>query len=118
VGVLVSLRWTHEEYAAYLAGQAKARPGAAVSAADLESDAGDGAGAKNKSKEVGPQFRIHVHSRRRRRTDPDGVYAKAAIDGLTEGGLLTDDNPDVVLSVSYSQEIAQEEQTIISLALK
>lgn len=59
--------------------------------------------------------RIFVHSRRRRLADPDGISAKAAIDGLRLGGLLVDDSVRYVKSVSFSQELSEEDETIISL---
>lgn len=68
----------------------------------------------------GPDTRasILVHSRRRRLTDPDGVSAKAAIDGLVKGGILIDDSPKYVKEVRYSQEKikrGEEEETIITV---
>lgn len=65
------------------------------------------------------KFRVTIHSRRRRLTDPDGVYAKAAIDGLTAGGILEDDSAKFVESVRYTQELAgtREEETVITLEL-
>jgi len=45
---------------------------------------------------------IHVHSKRRRLTDPDGIYAKAVIDGLTSGGILLDDSAKFIKEVSNS----------------
>src|SRR5690348_11543250 len=117
-----ALRWTEEDYAEFvrqyqrgvterqreLARQAYTP----ISAPNLEPNAGDGAAPKNQGKKVDQKFRIHLHSRRRRAIDPDGLYSKAAIDGLTEGGILPDDNANVVTSVSYSQERAKTEETI------
>lgn len=59
---------------------------------------------------------IHIHSIRKRPTDPDGVSAKAAIDGIVEEGLLADDNCEIVKSVTFSQEKTKgEEMTIIEI---
>lgn len=62
------------------------------------------------------RFRIRFHSVRRRLTDPDGLYTKAALDGLTVGGILIDDSAKVISEISYKQEIARRgepEETII-----
>ena len=58
---------------------------------------------------------IHVHSRRRRLTDPDGLYFKAALDGLVAGKLLVDDNAECVKKISFSQEKSTVEQTTIEI---
>ena len=59
--------------------------------------------------------RIHIHSVRKRLTDVDGVSAKAAIDGLVKADVFTDDSPEFVKEVSYSQEKGPEEKTIIRI---
>ncbi len=64
------------------------------------------------------RFRVRFHSVRRRLTDPDGLYTKAALDGLTAGGVLVDDNASVIGEISYAQERAgpgEAEETIITL---
>jgi hypothetical protein len=61
---------------------------------------------------------IHLHSRRRRLADPDGISGKAAIDGLIVGGLLRNDSPKEVETVSYSQEkvgVKEPESTVITI---
>ncbi len=58
---------------------------------------------------------IHIHSRRRRLADPDGISAKAAIDGLAEGGILIDDSAKYVKEVSFSQEKSETEETVIDI---
>jgi len=69
----------------------------------------------DEDKEMDQKCRIHVHSRRRRLADPDGISAKAAIDGLRLGGLLKDDSARYVKSVTFSQELSEEDETIIGL---
>lgn len=66
---------------------------------------------------VNQRYCIHIHSRRSRLTDPDGVSAKAAIDGLVSAGLLPDDSYKYVAQVSYSQEKVSKEQeeTVIEI---
>ncbi len=68
----------------------------------------------------GPRFDtpvcIHCHSVRKRRADPDGISAKAAIDGLVRGGILADDNAGCVKEVSFTQERGEEERTVITIS--
>ena len=70
---------------------------------------------KNAREKVCPRFSINVHSKRRRRADPDGISAKAAIDGLVAGGLLSDDSAAEIAEVTFSQEISEIEETIIEV---
>lgn len=107
------IRWTQEEYEAYLRLAAKNR--AAVPAPDLESDSEHGSKTENVDKEVYPRFRIHVHSKRRRLTDPDGVSAKTAIDGLVKGGIFRDDSAKYISAVTFTQELSKLEETIIEV---
>ena len=58
---------------------------------------------------------IHVHSIRKRLTDPDGISAKAVIDGMVRCGILKDDSPTYVKEVTYSQEKGKVEKTIITI---
>ncbi len=58
---------------------------------------------------------IHIHSKRKRLVDPDGISAKAVIDGLVLSGLLADDTPEEIRNVTYSQEKAKDEETIITV---
>ncbi len=62
----------------------------------------------------GSRCHINIHSIRKRLADPDGISAKAAIDGLVEAGILTDDSIKYVEKVSFSQEKGEDE-TIITL---
>ena len=103
------VRWTDEQYKAYMDNQANP----AVPSAHLERDPSHASKAANARQAVGEIVRIRFHSRRRRPIDPDGLYSKAAIDGLREGGILIDDSATYVESVSYTQERAQVEETVI-----
>ena len=58
---------------------------------------------------------IHIHSRRKRLCDADGISGKAVIDGLVHAGILPNDSPEFVKAVSYSQEKADTEETIIEI---
>jgi hypothetical protein len=104
-------RWTEDEYQAYLATKNRA----AVRTPDLESDSKHGPKTKNVDQEVHPRFRLHIHSKRRRLTDPDGISAKAAIDGLAKGGILRDDSAAYISAVTFSQEFSHLDETIIEV---
>ena len=87
-----------------------------VSAADMEPNSSNGTFRKNEFAPLDTPCRINIHSVRKRLTDPDGVSAKAAIDGLVHGGILIDDSPEFVKSVTYTQEKAvDEEYTVITI---
>jgi len=59
---------------------------------------------------------IHIHSIRKRLTDCDGTSGKAAIDGLVLAGIIEDDSPKFVKSVTFSQEkVDGPEKTIIRI---
>ena len=58
---------------------------------------------------------IHVHSIRKRLCDADGISAKAAIDGLVHAGILADDSPKEVKSVTFSQDKGTPEMTEITI---
>lgn len=59
---------------------------------------------------------IHVHSKRTRLADPDGISAKAVIDGLTKAGILPDDSAKFIEEITYSQEITKnDDETIIDI---
>ena len=59
---------------------------------------------------------IHIHSKRKRLADPDGISAKAVIDGLCKAGILADDSAKYIKSVTFSQEKADKEETIIEIS--
>lgn len=64
---------------------------------------------------LNPPCRCHIHSIRKRLADSDGVSGKACIDGIVLAGILPDDSPQYIKEVSYSQEQAGEESTIITI---
>lgn len=65
-------------------------------------------------KEMVTPVRIRIHQKRKRLVDIDNVYSKAVIDGIRSSGLIRDDTPDILKSVTYSQEKVKEcEETII-----
>ncbi len=69
---------------------------------------------EKESKGLDTPCRITVHSKRTRLCDPDGISAKAVIDGLVLGGLLRDDSAKCVKEVSFTQEVGEDE-TIIDI---
>ena len=59
---------------------------------------------------------VHFHSLRRRLADADAISGKAALDAIVDYGILTDDSPEYVKAVSYSQEKTKgQEKTIITI---
>jgi hypothetical protein len=92
---------------------------ASLPSADLEPASCHEPMAEKKSETLdtpsGSRVRLHIHSKRKRLCDADGISGKAAIDGLVYSGLLRDDSPEFVESVSYSQEKCDYEETIITI---
>ena len=89
-----------------------------ISFADLESPARHAPLGAKEAQRLDPPCRLHIHSRRHRLTDPDGISAKAAIDGLVLAGVLPDDSAKCVSQVTFSQEkITSEEieETVIEI---
>ena len=105
------IRWTEDELKDYLARDNRV----AVQTANVERNPKHEPAAEDESQKIYPRVCIRFHSKRRRSIDPDGLYSKAAIDGLREAGLLVDDSAKYVESVSYSQEISEIEETIITV---
>ena len=97
----------------------KACNSASVSAANVELSTRNAPLEKEKGKGLDSccfgKVRLFIHSRRHRLCDADGISAKALIDGLVNCGLLKDDSPEYVESVSYSQEKSKIEETIITI---
>lgn len=73
--------------------------------------------AKGKGDKVDKRASIRVHSIRKRMADPDGISAKAVIDGIVLSGILADDSAKFVKEVSFSQEVGSKEETVIVLSL-
>ena len=108
--------FTDEEYKAFIARlEIEGLHRAPVSPADVESNTNDESKTTHVDKAVCPRVRIRVHSKRRRLVDPDGVSAKWAIDGLVQGGLLADDSANHIESVTFTQELAEVEETVITV---
>ena len=64
------------------------------------------------------QVCILVHSYRHRLADPDGISAKAAIDGIVKAGILFDDQTKQIKEVRFKQTkipTKEEEKTVITI---
>ena len=86
--------------------------------ANMESNTGDEAAKANEIKKIDAQVSIHLHSKRHKLADADGLCAKWVIDSIVSVGILQDDSPKEVKSVSYSQEKVtknEPEETIITI---
>ncbi|MGD9381887.1 MAG: hypothetical protein PVI03_05525 [Candidatus Thorarchaeota archaeon] len=82
----------------------------------LESDPRYATLPKDKFEEETSRVNIHVRSYRRLNADPEGVSAKAAIDGIVERGILADDSSKQVKAVTFENITGcskDEEQTFI-----
>lgn len=82
---------------------------------NLEQSFCNGAKKEGHNGEFNKRVCIHIHSIRKRLADPDGISAKAAIDGVVKEKILKDDSALYVESVTYSQEKGEPERTIITI---
>lgn len=85
-------------------------------APDLERPSGNEQMEEDESPAPDTRACISVHSVRKRLADPDGISAKAAIDGLVKAGILADDSTLYIKEVSYTQtKTTGSEYTIIEI---
>lgn len=87
-------------------------------AANVESTAGDESLGPQAGQRFDSPVSILVISYRVRLADPDGISAKAAIDGLVYFGILRDDSQKEVEEVRFRQVKVKnfsEEKTIIEI---
>ncbi len=83
----------------------------------MESDTCDALSHAIKDEQFTTPVSIVVCSYRTRQVDIDGISAKAIIDGLVVCGLLADDSPKYVTSVTYEQEKVKnksDENTVVT----
>lgn len=83
---------------------------------NVEQDTGDEPMGEERSKGLDTRVDILVVSYRATNHDPDGVSAKAAIDGIVRRGILQDDSAKEVREVrfrSYICKKGEEERTEI-----
>lgn len=87
----------------------------AIPTTNMEQNSSNASLGKEKTARFNSPVNITVHSIRARLADPDGISAKAAIDGLVNAGILLDDSPKFVKQVIFTQEKGAEEKTIITI---
>lgn len=88
-------------------------------AAHLEQIARYAVERSHAAEKIDTPARIHIHSKRHRLTDADGACAKWVIDSIVACGLLPDDSPAFVSSVSFSQEkIGQHEPEVTIIEIE
>ena len=90
----------------------------ALPVANMEQNSRNEYVGKKKAKGLDTRVNIHVISYRKAKHDPDGISAKAAIDGLVKAGILTDDSTDEVKKVTFESikcATYEEERTEIQI---
>ncbi len=95
--------------------RAKLQGRPAVPTTKPESGAGNASAGADAAKEGHPRVDIHVHCRRRRLLDSDNTVAKWVIDAIVAAGVLPTDSPEKVRFTRHSQEVAENEETIITI---
>jgi Holliday junction resolvase RusA-like endonuclease len=96
--------------------QARIRADFAVCSAKLEHCIKPAAQESDKVEALAERVCIHIHQKRKRLVDVDNVYAKAVVDGLRCSGIIEDDAPKNVESVTFSQEKSvDKEETAITI---
>ena len=75
-----------------------------LSLADLEPHIGNESLGPEAVKRLDSPCDLHFHSLRHRLADPDGLSAKAVIDGLVLAGIFQDDSAQYIKKITYSQE--------------
>ena len=89
-----------------------------ISFTDMEPDSCNELLGAKKIKRLDSQCCLHFHSKRYRLADPDGLSAKAVIDGIVKTGLLRDDTAQQIKQITYSQEKIKkdkQEETIVTI---
>ena len=82
---------------------------------DLEPYFSDASLGAKEIKRLDSRVSVHVHSLRHRLADPDGISAKAVIDGIVKAGILTDDTSKQIKEVSFSQKKISKKQAEITV---
>lgn len=91
---------------------------AAIPVADMEQNISHERMGKKKTQGLDTRVNIHVISYRKAKHDPDGVSAKAVIDGIVRRGILQDDSTNEVRQVTFESIICksfEEEKTEIQI---
>ena len=83
----------------------------------MEQNTCDAPMGEKKTEGLDSRVNILVISYRRRNHDPDGISAKAVIDGIVRRGILPDDSAKEVNEVRFKSVIIEkgEEKTVIEI---
>lgn len=84
-----------------------------VPAPDLEPDSCNAPLGTKEITRLDTRCDIRVISYRKLKHDPDGVSAKAVLDGLVRAGLLADDSTEQVATVTFESRKSKDERTEI-----
>jgi len=106
-------QWSQQELQEYLKSGKTPSDRTARAAADLECPPRDAPVEAKESPRHPSRVSITIHSYRKRLADPDGISAKAAIDGLVMCGILVDDSAEYVEEVRFKQTKSKIEKTVI-----
>lgn len=90
----------------------------ALPVANMEQNTSNECMGKEKTKGLDTRVNIYVRSYRKAKHDPDGISAKAAIDGLVKAGILNDDSTNEVKKVTFESvkcKSHEEERTEIHI---
>jgi len=92
------------------------RDNSTVSTANVEQNIGNEPMAKKGITRFDSLVDITITSYRKRNHDPDGISAKAVLDGLVQRQLLADDSTKEINKITYKSIITKkEEKTIIEI---
>lgn len=99
--------------------QEEVRRRIAVYDADMERIARNASLAKKKDERQDTQrydkCSVRIHSVRKRLADIDGISGKYALDAIVRAGIIQDDSPRYVKSVTHTQEKGFPETTTITI---
>ena len=87
----------------------------ALPTANMEQNTGNEPLATEEFKGFDSLVNIRVISYRKLKHDPDGVSAKAVLDGIVRAVILADDSTKQVKSITFESIQSKEEKTIIEI---
>lgn len=87
----------------------------ALPATNLEQDIIHAALSAHGFETLATPVNIRVISYRRLNHDPDGISAKAVIDGIVRAGILADDSTKQVKEVTFESRKSKDERTVIEI---
>ena len=83
--------------------------------ANVEQNSSNERMGKKKTKGLDTRVNIYVKSYRKAKHDPDGISAKAVIDGLVRAGILADDTSKQIKEVTFESRKSKDERTTIEI---